>query len=75
MTAEAWRETVIADIRADDGIVTIDTRRHHCGNCEYCDNTDGYCGVFDEYLEPEKEPDGHHLDWRRCVQCITAEFD
>ena len=67
--------TVIADIRTTAGTITIDTRKHHCGNCEYCDNADGYCKVFDEYLESERETDGHHLDWRRCGQCVVAEFD
>jgi len=67
--------TVIADIQTTTGVVTIDAHTCHCGNCEYCDNRDGYCKVFDEYLEPEKETDGHHLDWQRCEQCVTAELD
>jgi len=65
--------TVIADIQTTTGIVTIDTRKRHCGNCEYCDNAGGYCDIFDEDLESEKERDGHHLDWQRCGQCIVSQ--
>jgi len=64
--------TVIADIRTDSGVISIDARAHHCGYCEHVDD-DGYCEIFEEDLEPEKEIDGYHLDWQRCGQCIASQ--
>jgi len=72
--------TVIADIETPDGTITIDTRRHHCGNCEYrkpeatvYPHGDQYCGVFLEDLEPERDIDGHVLEWRRRAECLAAQ--
>ena len=63
--------TVIADIQTPDGVISIDTRMNHCGNCEH--RYRGFCNVFGDDLAPETRGDGLRLDWRRCADCLAAQ--
>ena len=72
---KAWEETVIADIETPDGVIAIDARRRHCGNCEHCMGIANTCLAFHVELEAEtREEDGQFLDWKRCGECLSAQI-
>jgi len=71
---ETPSEWIVADIATSCGTVSIDTKRAHCGNCEFRDRQ-GYCMAFHEELEQDRDwYDDWPIDWLRHDDCLAAQI-